>query len=78
VRRAIDADGEGHLDGRRVFVYGGNQIGMDFWRANSEDMQVDNFPVRGRRPSPGREPGVASARCPWRAPGVSPGWVAPR
>jgi len=46
VRRAIDADGDGHLDGRRIFVYDGNQVVMDFWRANSQDMQVGHLRQR--------------------------------
>ncbi|GAB6188111.1 hypothetical protein [Thermopirellula anaerolimosa] len=46
VRRAIDADGDGHLDGRRIFVYDGNQVVMDFWRSNSQGMQIGHLRER--------------------------------
>jgi RHS repeat-associated protein len=46
VRRAIDADGNGHLDGRRIFVYDGNQIVLDFWRNNSQDLQIGHLRQR--------------------------------
>ena len=46
VRKALDSDGDGHLDGRRIFIYDGNQIVMDFWRANSQDMQIGHLRQR--------------------------------
>ncbi len=46
VRKALDSDGDGHLDGRRIFIYDGNQIVMDFRRANSQDMQIGHLRQR--------------------------------
>ncbi len=44
MQKAID--GEGHLDGRRIFIYDGNQIVMDFRRANSQNMQIGHLRER--------------------------------
>ena len=44
MQKAID--GDGHLDGRRIFIYDGNQIVMDFRRANSQNMQIGHFRER--------------------------------
>ncbi len=46
VRRRLDSDGDGHTDQRRIFVYDGNQIVLDFWRANSGDLQVGHLRER--------------------------------
>uniref|UniRef100_UPI0032206C09 hypothetical protein n=1 Tax=Thermogutta sp. TaxID=1962930 RepID=UPI0032206C09 len=40
VYKRLDDDGDGHAEQRRIFIYDGNQIVMDFWRTNSGDMQV--------------------------------------
>jgi len=46
VRKRLDADGDGHTDQRRLFVYDDNQIVMDFWRANSGDLQIGHLRER--------------------------------
>jgi len=46
VRKRLDADGDGHTDQRRLFAYDGNQIVLDFWRANSGDLQVGHLRER--------------------------------
>ncbi len=46
VRKALDSDGDGHLDGRRIFIYDGNQIVLDFRRANSEDVEIGHLRQR--------------------------------
>jgi len=46
VRKRLDADGDGHTDQRRLFVYDGNQIVMDFRRANSGNMQIGHLRER--------------------------------
>jgi RHS repeat-associated protein len=42
----LDDDGDGHAEQRRIFIYDGNQIVMDFWRTNSGDMQVGHLRQR--------------------------------
>ncbi|GAB6184561.1 RHS repeat domain-containing protein [Thermopirellula anaerolimosa] len=46
VRKRLDADRDGHTDQRRLFAYDGNQIVMDFWRANSGDLEIGHLRER--------------------------------
>jgi RHS repeat-associated protein len=46
VYKRLDDDGDGHAEQRRIFIYDGNQIVMDFWRTNSGDMQVGQLRER--------------------------------
>ncbi|MBC7350771.1 MAG: RHS repeat-associated core domain-containing protein [Thermogutta sp.] len=46
VYKRLDDDGDGHAEQRRIFIYDGNQIVMDFWRTNSGDMQVGHLRQR--------------------------------
>ncbi|MEJ5312506.1 MAG: RHS repeat-associated core domain-containing protein [Anaerolineae bacterium] len=46
VYKRLDDDGDGHAEQRRIFVYDGNQIVMDFWRTNSGNMQIGHLRER--------------------------------
>jgi len=44
VQKACDGDGTVHR--RQIFAYDGNQIVMNFWRANSGDLQIGHLRER--------------------------------
>ncbi|HPZ82112.1 MAG TPA: hypothetical protein PL064_01685, partial [Thermogutta sp.] len=46
VRRRLDSDGDGHTDQRRIFVYDGNQIVLDFRRTGSGQVQAGDLEWR--------------------------------
>ncbi len=66
IHKPFHSDGEGHLDGRRIFIYAGNPRVMDFRRGNSQDIEIGQLPRRYLW-GPGRGSGLSRGSR-WRRP----------